>query len=171
LCIIKFMALIILNGPTGAGKNTISAIIAKKRTRCAVVDFDDIRKMFVKPHKTPWDGEEGLSQQLLGVNHACLIAQSFLENKFDVILLDVLSEETAKIYKDKLRKYSPKLIFILPSFDEIERRNTTRPPRLTNQELEMVYKEQAQLKTFDHKIDNSLMSADEVAGKVNKLMG
>lgn len=164
------MSLIILNGPTGTGKNTISALIAKQRTNCAVIDFDVLRNMFAHPHKTPWDGEEGHKQQLLGVEHACLLAKSFLQNGFDVIILDVLSNETAKIYKERLSEFAPLLVLLLPTFAEIKNRNLTRPPRLTAAELEMVYQQQTQLTVFDHKIDNSLLSAEEVAAQLNDLM-
>lgn len=164
------MSLIILNGPTGTGKNTISTLIAKKRTKCAVIDFDVLRNMFVTPHKAPWEGEEGHAQQLMGVNHACMLAADFLEHDFDVILLDVLSDETAEIYREKLKKYNPQLILLLPTFDEIKRRNLTRPPRLTAAELEMVYKQQTELSVFDMKIDTTELSAEEVAEQVELIM-
>jgi chloramphenicol 3-O-phosphotransferase len=164
------MSLIILNGPTGAGKNTIAALVAKMRSHCAIVDFDALRNMFAKPHKAPWQGEEGVSQQLLGVRHACMLAQSFLKHKYDVILLDVLTPETAAIYKEELAAYSPKLILLLPTFAEIKRRNLTRPPRLTDAELEMVYQQQSKLGVYDHRIDNTHLSPEEAALEVNILM-
>lgn len=164
------MSLIILNGPTGTGKNTISTLIAKKRKKCAIIDFDQLRMMFVQPHKAPWQGEEGHFQQILGVEHACLLSKSFIEKDFDVIVLDVLSEETANIYKNKLKEYRPQLILLLPSWEEIQHRNKTRPPRLTDDELLMVYQQQTQIEIYDQKIDNTNMSPEEVAEIINKLI-
>src|SRR5260221_38596 len=166
----SFMKLIILNGPTGTGKNRISTLIGKKRQHCSGIDFDVLRNMFAQPHKAPWEGEEGRQQQLLGVKQACLLVRSFLENNFDVILLDVLSDETAQIYQENLQQFSPKLVLLLPTFAEIQRRNLTRPPRLTDDELKMVYEQQTQLKIFDQKIDNTYLSAEEVAEMVNEEM-
>jgi dephospho-CoA kinase len=59
----------ILTGPTAAGKNTIGYIISKGCSQCAIVDFDAIRKMFVNPHLTPWEGKEGKAQQYPGIQH------------------------------------------------------------------------------------------------------
>lgn len=165
-----FMNLIILNGPTGTGKNTISSFVAKNRQHCAVIDFDVLRNMFANPHRAPWQGEEGHSQQILGVDHACSIAKSFLDHNFDVILLDVLSDETATLYKEKLHHYKPHLVLLLPTFEEIIQRNLSRPPRLTHEELKMVYEQQTQLHIFDTKIDNSLLSAEEVANQILQRM-
>lgn len=164
------MNLLILNGPTGTGKNTISEIIAKNRNRCAVIDYDVLRNMFRKPHKTPWDGEAGYKQNILGLEQACILAKSFLDNDYDCIILDVLYDETANLYKEKLKEYNPKLVFLLPNYQEIIRRNKSRPARLKDEELDMVYKQQENLKVYDIKIDNSNLSAEEVANKVLQLM-
>lgn len=164
------MNLIILNGPTGSGKNTISEIIAQNRNRCAVIDYDVLRNMFRKPHKTPWDGEAGYKQNILGLEHACMLAKSFLGNNYDCIILDVLNDETANLYKEKLKEYNLKLVFLLPSHEEIISRNKLRPPRLRDEELEMVCKQQQNLKVYDEKIDNSNLSPEEVANQVLQLM-
>jgi|SRR3989344_2663274 len=164
------MNLIILNGPTGTGKNTIAEIVAQKREKCAVIDFDVLRNMFRKPHKTPWDGEAGYKQNVLGLEHACMLAKSFLDNGYDCIILDVLYDETANLYKEKLKEYKPVLVLLLPTWEEIKRRNETRPPRLKAEELEMVYKQQSELQVYDKKIDNTDLSPEEVALKIVELM-
>ena len=158
--------MLILNGPTGTGKNTIAEIVSKKTERSVVIDVDLLRLMVKNPHKAPWQGEEGKYQQLLGVSNACLLAKEFIKNGFSVIILDVLSDETAKLYKDNLNEFKPKLVLLLPTWEEIVRRNKTRERRLTDDELEMVYKQQADLKTFDEKIDNTNLSPEEVAEKI-----
>ena len=158
--------MLILNGPTGTGKNTIAEIVSKETERSVVIDVDLLRLMVKNPHKAPWQGEEGKHQQLLGVSNACLLAKEFIKNGFSVIILDVLSDETAKLYKDNLNEFKPKLVLLLPTWEEIVRRNKTRERRLTDDELEMVYKQQADLKTFDEKIDNTNLSPEEVAEKI-----
>lgn len=160
------MNIIILTAPAGAGKNTISEILAKKRERCAVIDFDVLRNMIRQPHKAPWEGEEGYKQNILHLNHACILAKKFAEEQFDVVILDVITNETAKLYKETLKDYKPKIILLFPTFEEIKRRNTTRPPRLTDQELKMVYSWQKKLTLYDEKIDNTNLNPEEVADKL-----
>jgi chloramphenicol 3-O-phosphotransferase len=164
------MNLMILNGPTGTGKNTIAEIVAQGRDRCAIIDYDVLRNMFRKPHLTPWEGEAGHRQNVLGLEHACILAKSFLMNGYDCLILDVLSDETAGLYRELLKEYNPQLIHLLPSFEEIVRRNGTRPPRLTDEDLKMVYDGQRQLRAFDTQIDNTHLSPEEVADAVLQLM-
>jgi len=160
--------LLILNGPTGTGKNTIAEIFSKRRDNIVVIDVDLLRLMIRNPHKAPWQGKEGHKQQLLGVSNACLLAKEFLANGFSVIILDVLSDQTTKIYKADLVKFEPRIVLLLPSWEEIVRRNKGRERRLTDEELKMVYRQQQELKIFDEKIDNSNLSPDEVADKLEK---
>lgn len=163
------MSVIILTGPPGAGKNTISEILAQKRGACAVVDVDQVRWMVINSHKAPWEGEEGHRQQQLGVKNACMLAKSFSHNGFDVIITDVLSDETAKIYLAKLNESIPKIVLLIPTREEIDRRNTIRPPRLKEGEIANLYEEQLRLKIYDEKIDNSSLTAEEAAEKINQL--
>ena len=164
------MSVLILNGPTGTGKNTIAEILSKKINRSVVIDVDSLRLMVKNPHKASWQSEEGKHQQLLGVSNACLLTKEFIKNDFSVIILDVLSYETAKFYKDNLNEFEPKLVLLLPTWEEIVRRNKTRERRLTDEELKMVYQQQTELKTYDKKIDNTKLSAEEVAEKLVEYM-
>lgn len=164
------MRVIVLNGPTGTGKNTISEIVAGRRERCAVIDYDDLRNMFRKPHLTPWDGEAGRRQNILGLEHACTLARSFVANGYDCIILDVLGNETARLYKELLADLEPTLVHLLPTWEEIVRRNGTRPPRLTDDELRMVYEGQAALSVYDVRIDNTDLSPEEVVERVLEVM-
>lgn len=165
------MKLIILCGPTGTGKNTIAELVAQQRKRCAVVDYDVLRNMFREPHLTPWDGEAGSRQNLLGIEHASMLALSFLGNGYDCLVLDVLSDETAEVYREQLRQFNPMIIHLLPTYDEILRRNRTRPPRLTKQELATVYKGQCDFSGFDIQIDNTQLPPEIVAERILGFMG
>ena len=163
------MSILILTGPAGAGKNTVATILAKKRIRCSIIDVDTVRQMLVYPHKAPWDGEEGHRQQILGVENSCALAKNFVQNDCDVLILDVLSNETLTIYRKLLEPYVHFVILLLPTFEEIKRRNATRPRMITDEEIEMLYKSQGILEGYNQKIDTTKLSAEEVAGKLNIL--
>lgn len=160
--------MLLLSGPTASGKNTIANEIALKLERCAVVDFDLVRQMFVNPHKTPWNGDEGLAQQHLGVEMVCNLAQKFETSGWQVIILDVLSPTTLKIYKERLQTSPLKIVQLLPSYDVLLQRFNNRGPVLSYEELEDVYNNQKDLKGYDLHIDNSQLSAKSVAKELIK---
>ncbi|HEY5601332.1 MAG TPA: hypothetical protein VIK81_04595 [Patescibacteria group bacterium] len=161
------MPILILTGPAASGKNTISQFLSKKREKCAVIDVDLVRWMYFQPHKAPWDGEEGKVQQKFGVENACLLAKNFLKNGIEVIILDVIVNETIKLY----REYFPeaKIIMLMPSFEETKKRFSRRSHTITEEEFKMVYKWQEDLNGYDEKIDNTNLTAEESADKLNSL--
>ena len=156
------MYLYIITGPAGAGKNTIASAFAKHRDKCAVIDVDLVRWMIIQPHKASWDGEEGIKQQQLGVMNTCMLTRSFIKEGYDVIITDWISNETARLYKDELQEYNSKIILLLPTYEEILKRNKIRPPRLKSAEIKMTYDVQTQLTLYDKKIDNSRLTPEQV---------
>jgi adenylate kinase family enzyme len=157
---------LILTGPPAAGKNTIAALVAKRFNRCAVIDVDIVRWMVLQPHKAPWDGEEGKAQQRLGVQNTCLLAKSFIGAGFNVILLDVLTDETAHLYTNELKKFELKIVLLLPTLAEIKKRNSIRGKRITDDEVEMLYNWQKHLSVYDTRIDNSDLTAEDAADQI-----
>jgi predicted kinase len=163
------MSVLILTGPPATGKNTIAALVAKRLSRCAVIDVDMVRWMVLQPHKAPWEGEEGKAQQRLGVQNACSLATSFIRAGFDVIILDVLTDETARLYGAKLRRFALTIVLLLPTFDEIRKRNAIRGKRITDEEVEALYNGQKHLSVYDARIDNSDLTAEETASQLLEL--
>ncbi len=162
------MNVLILTGPAAAGKNTISAILAKKRNKCAVIDVDQVRWMYRQPHKAPWEGEEGKQQQMLGVENSCQLAKNFINNGVDGIILDVLTNETAQLYKKLLP--GSKIIIIMPTYAEAHKRFVERQHTITEEEFKLVYEWQEKLTNYDEKIDNTILSAEKVADNLIQLM-
>ena len=162
--------MLILTGPTAAGKNTVGSLLAKQRERCAVVDFDVVRAMFVQPHRAPWQGAEGKAQQLLGTHLVCLLAEQFTRAGWDVIILDVVSEETASLYRRLLNAFQPTIVQLLPAFAELQRRFYQRGPVLTDAELAHVYAEQCALTQIDVQIDNTHLSPNDVVQQIVDLV-
>ena len=162
--------MLIITGPTAAGKNTVAMLLAKQRERCAVVDFDLVRSMFVQPHQPPWAGEEGKAQQILGAHQVCALAERFVAAGWEVIILDVLSGTTAEIYHRLLGQFSPKTVQLLPTYSELRRRFHERGAVLTEDELKMVYEEQTTYTKYDLRIDNTSMEPQEVAKQLAPLL-
>lgn len=159
------MSILILTGPAASGKNTVSEILSHKKERCAVIDVDVVRCMYRQPHKAPWEGEEGNNQQKLGVKNAILLAKNFAHNGTDVIILDVLTDETAKIYKEELPE--AKIVLLMPTYDEAFKRYKNRPHTIKEGEFRLVYDWQKNLTIYDRIIDNTALSAEETAAKLD----
>lgn len=134
--------------------------LASRLQRCAVIDVDLVRWMIVQPHRAPWEGEEGRYQQVLGVQNTCLLTHNFLEANLTVLILDGLSSETAVLYKTLLAASAPKIVLLLPTFEEITRRNRARP-RLTDEELSLLYEQNIHFTLYDEKVDNTTMPAEQ----------
>lgn len=67
---------LVLTGGPAAGKSTTALALATTTPRTAFIDVDDVRQLVKNGGAAPWDGEEGASQQLLGVRNATWLARS-----------------------------------------------------------------------------------------------
>lgn len=161
--------LFILTGPPRAGKNTIGELLAKQFDRGVLIDVDKVRWMVIKGHMAPWEGSEGKKQQILGVVNTCILTKNYIDSGFNVVIADVIDSQTAIIYKDKLKEYRPKIILLLPAFEEIIRRKKYRPSFIIEQEIEMLYKGQEKFKEYDEKIDNTNLTPNQVVEKLFNL--
>jgi chloramphenicol 3-O-phosphotransferase len=163
------MKVIILTGPPRAGKNTIGELLAKRMKAGVFIDVDKVRWMIIKGHKAPWEGEEGSKQQELGVKNTCQLSVNFLGSGYDVVIADVLNTKTVGIYRSQLSRFNLKIVLLLPSFEELERRSKYRPAFLRESEIKMIYEQQSKFSDYDLVIDNSKLSAEEVTKKMDEL--
>lgn len=158
--------MLILSGPPAAGKNTIGVMLARQRERCAVIDVDLVRAMIAQPHRAPWQGEEGRRQQRLGVRQTCQLARGFADDGWEVIILDVLSHATLTLYRHDLAPRDFRVVQLLPTWEEGQRRFRARGPVLTDDEFAMVYREQEAFAGYDLRIDNTAVSAEAVVAQL-----
>jgi hypothetical protein len=154
----------ILTGPAAAGKNTIARVYATQFCeRCAVIDVDLVRDMLRRPHFAPWDGSQGLDQHRLGVKHACMLANSFLAEGYEVVLLDVVWADLGQLYHQELAGHYCRVVRLMLSWDESLQRLHGRPDTITDAEALWVYASQQLLQDYDYTIDNTTLSPEAVA--------
>jgi predicted kinase len=132
---------LVLTGGPAVGKTTTSRRIANERPRCAVVDVDDLRQLIVSGAVAPWRGMEGKRQHRLGVANACALATNFLDAGFELIIADVLTAETAELYRSALPGCV--IVHLIVTRDEAARRASTRPTWLTSAEFDALHEADA----------------------------
>lgn len=164
------MNILIITGPAGAGKNTIGYILAKRRRKCAVIDVDLVRWMLCQPNVAPWAGSEGIAQQKLSILNTSVLAANFAKEDCDVVILDVVTNDSAQIYKDHLFNFPLKTVLLLPTYEETQKRLNGRSSRISEDDEKMVYEWQKELKIYDLKIDNTTIPVEEVVKTLNQLM-
>jgi hypothetical protein len=116
--------------------------------------------MVAQPHCAPWEGAEGSAQQLLGVMNACLLIRRFVASDYDVVALDVLTNVTAQRYQEQLRSLAPIIVSLMASYEEVQLRNRKRGPRLTDNELLMLYQQQQEFTIYDMRVDTTDLPVD-----------
>lgn len=124
---------LVLTGPPAVGKSRTGEALARRRSRAAFIDVDDVRQLVVAGAEAPWRGAEGSAQALLGVVNACAMARAFHAGGFDVVVVDVLTPATATA----VREHLPDALLVRLEVDlaEAQRRATTRPVWLSDQEF------------------------------------
>lgn len=155
--------ILILTGPPAAGKSTIGPLIAKELARCAVIDVDQLRAMVVQPHIAPWRGAAGMAQLRLGAQNACVVARNCVDAGFHVVILDVLADETATLYRNALTPIPHEIVLLQPTLAASLQRNQARGQFLTDQEVEVLYGWQERLTDYDLRIDNTEIAAETIA--------
>ncbi|MGH2537500.1 MAG: phosphotransferase-like protein [Candidatus Promineifilaceae bacterium] len=158
--------ILILTGPPAAGKNTVGAHIASRLERCALIDVDLLRLMVARSFALPWDGAEGAAQLRLSVHNAAHLARSFVGAGYRVVILDVLTAETACAYHLLLDELDHVIVQLLPPFEEVRRRVQARAKRLSDAELRLLYGWQEALTACDQRIDNSDRPAHLLAAQL-----
>lgn len=88
----------VLTGPPAVGKTTAGRALAASRRQGAYVDVDDIRQLVVAEHAAPWDGPEGIHQQLFGERDESLLAREFGAPGLSMIA-DVVIPRTLAVYR------------------------------------------------------------------------
>lgn len=162
------VAPLVLTGGPAVGKSSTAGLLARSRPRAAVVDVDDVRQLIVSGGVAPWQGPEGRLQQRLGVENTCDLTQRFLAHGIEVAIADVLTPETARLYRRLLP--DAVVVHLQVSLAEAWRRAATRAIYLTEEEFEALHvADQTDPPAADHRLDVSGLTLDEQVDAVAQL--
>ena len=162
---------LLLTGPPATGKTTVAGAVADRVDRCAVVDVDALRALVRGGHVAAWYPGEGTAQHCLGVRHACLLARSFVGAGFKVVVADLLTDETLPLYREGLAGLAVRVVRLLPSLEEAQRRNRARGRWVTPARVALLYAQQAALAFAGETLDTTATPAAAVAARLALLLG
>ena len=154
---------LLLTGPPAAGKSTVGRLVADGLVRSALIDADQVRAMVRRPHVAPWYEGEGTAQLSLGARNTCRLARGFVEAGYKVVALDFLSGETLGLYRSGLVGLAVRVVRLLPTLEEAQRRNRERGLWVMPDRVESLYAQIATLRGVDETIDNTGLGAPALA--------
>jgi chloramphenicol 3-O-phosphotransferase len=167
---------LILSGPPAAGKSSVALALAERYDRVAHVQVDVLRHFvtptgYVSPSGPP---EAWQRQQRLATRNACSLAGNFLEQRFAVIVDDVVvTAEELAAYLDGLRGVGAPVHFVrlLPRLEVCIARNRERTEgRLPESRIRTVHAQFVEAgETGGVTIDNSEMTAQEASDRLQAL--
>lgn len=109
----------------GAGKSSVSKVLAEKFEKSAVIKVDHILKMIIGGYIQP-GREDFITQKALGIKNACMLAINFLESGFNVIVDDVVGKTNLKFYSGFLHDKGFKVFLLLPTVETMLKRFNER---------------------------------------------
>ncbi|TDD08679.1 hypothetical protein E1292_11105 [Nonomuraea deserti] len=158
------MRVLVLSGPPAAGKSTLGRRVAGTRARCAFIDVDDVRQLVLAGAVAPWDGAEGRRQRRLSAVNACSLAGNFVAAGMDVVVADVLNEETLAVYRASLRDLL--VMRLRVAYACARERAMGRPVHFTWDGFAMLFREQESVAGADLWLDTTELTVNETAGRL-----
>jgi adenylate kinase family enzyme len=91
---------IVLSGPTGAGKTAVAEALCERFDRMLHVEVDELRHWVKAGYRHPWAGDHQAQEQLeLAVRNACAIARESVAMRYAVVITDVALPPQAALYR------------------------------------------------------------------------
>jgi len=119
----------LVSGNQGAGKSTIARALAERFERGVHVEGDLIQRMIVTGGVWPEPPEpqgEALRQLRERARRSAMLADSFFEAGFSVVIDDIAIGDQFIVYRDSIRSRPLLLVNLVASLEVLQKRNRER---------------------------------------------
>ncbi len=124
-------SVLVVSGIPGAGKSTIAALLARRFARSVHLEADVLQGLIVSGGLWP-DGqpaEEATRQLRLRGRNVALLADSFFEGGFTVVIDDVVIGSRLDELRSDLRSRPLFFVLLVPRLEAVRQRNSQRPDK------------------------------------------
>jgi predicted ATPase len=165
----------VISGTQGAGKTTVSTLLARRFRRGAHVSGDALHKMIVSGGQWPVvnqttiniDSEGEAARQLqLRQSNMCLLGRSFFDAGFTVVLDDIVVAERLSELRGHLADVDFMFVMLTPSLEVVRERERQRGTELWR---EWEWLTESIERTSDRIglwLDSSTQTADETVDEI-----
>ena len=165
---------IIITGPPGSGKSTISEKLAESFDKGVVINVDKIRHMIKGGYTNPWENNvSSQKQKMLAIKNACDLANNFSKSGFCVFIDDVITKKESLNLYEKFLGSKIDLFLLLPSKKILIERDSKRKKDeiMGKRAIELYEKFYLVKGQFDwNVIDNSSLNIEATVKEIKKYL-
>ncbi|MGZ4468444.1 MAG: AAA family ATPase [Nocardioidaceae bacterium] len=163
---------LIVTGAPGAGKSTVSRLVAGRLVRAALLDGDQVNRLVVSGRVGPLGepAEEAARQVRLCNENLCALAARFADAGITPVIDWIIPDRAQlDLYVDALRPRRVLLVVLAPGIEVCRHRNTERDPeeQFFFDDYETLTAEMCRgFGTVGWWFDTSTLTADETASRI-----
>ena len=167
-------ATFLLSGPSAAGKTTVARLLAQRFPRGVHVEGDVFRRCVVagRAEMTPEPSREALTQLRLRYRLAALVADTYFDAGFAVVLEDVIAGPLLEECSGLIRSRPLHVVVLLPTLQAVslrEHRGRIRAMR-TGQSRSFMMRSRRSTPRIGHWLDNSGQSPEQTVQEILRLL-
>ncbi len=94
---------LLINGPPGAGKTSLTLAVAERYDRMLRIEVDTLRQWVCAGYRHPWAGDAQWDEQrLLATRNAAAVTRETIAARYAVVIDDVAFADDLAAYRDAL---------------------------------------------------------------------